>query len=103
MKTNVTMVRIYCSEGEHKLDKLLDILHDQEQVAGVTAFRGISGFGQSGHFHSASLLDMSLDLPVIIEFFDRPEKVAVVVDHLRAHVKPGHMVSWDAMANLEQD
>ncbi len=103
MKTNVTMVRVYCSEAGLKLDKLLNILHDQEKVAGVTAFRGIAGFGKSGHFHTASLLDMSLDMPVIIEFFDRPEKIAAVVDHLRAHVKPGHMVSWDAMANLEQD
>ena len=103
MKTNVSMVRIYCSEAEHKLDKLLDMLHDQEKVAGVTAFRGIAGFGHSGHFHTSSLLDMSLDLPVVIEFFDRPEKIATVLEHLSAHVKPGHMVSWDAMANLEQD
>lgn len=70
----VTVVRIYCMEAEHKLDRLLKLLHDQEQVAGVTAFRGIAGFGRSGKMHEAALLDMSLDLPLLIEFFDRPEK-----------------------------
>lgn len=101
MNTEVTMVRIYCSEAEHKLEPLLTLLHDQEQVAGVTAFRGVAGFGRSGRMHVSSLLDMSLDLPVIIEFFDRPAKVAAVMEHLSQHVEPGHMVSWSAQANLE--
>ena len=101
MNTDVTIVRIYCTEADHKLEPLLTLLHDQEQVAGVTAFRGMAGFGKSGKLHTSSLLDMSLDLPVIIEFFDRPAKVAVIMEHLNQFVKPGHMVSWSAKANLE--
>ncbi len=100
-QTEVTMVRIYCTESEKPLQRILTILHDQEQVAGVTAFRGIAGFGGSGKMHAASLLDLSLDLPLIIEFFDRPEKVTVVMQHLKELVKPGHMVSWSASANLD--
>lgn len=101
MKTDVTMVRIYCSEkgGQHR--DLLELLHDQEQVAGVTAFRGIAGFGGSGRIHEAGLLDVSLDLPVIIEFFDRPERVRSIMQHLKNTVAPGHMVSWAAKANLD--
>lgn len=99
-ETEVTMVRVYCSEAEKPLKRILNILHDQEQVAGVTAFRGIAGFGGSGKMHAATLLDLSLDLPVIIEFFDRPEKVAAVMAHLSELVEPGHMVAWPAHANL---
>lgn len=99
--TDVTVVRIYCSEkgGWHR--ELLELLHDREKVAGVTAFRGIAGFGGSGRVHEAGLLDVSLDLPVIIEFFDRPERVEEIMQHLHHKVAPGHMVSFAAKANLD--
>jgi len=97
----VTMVRIYCTEGEHKMREILDYLHDVEKVAGVTAFRGVAGFGRSGKMHTASLLDLSLDMPVVIEFFDRPDRVARVVEHLRTQIDPGHLVYWPARTNLE--
>lgn len=100
MKTmEVTVVRIYVNEGQHQFQRLMSLLHDQEKVAGVTAFRGIAGFGQSGRMHSSTLLDISLDLPLILEFFDRPDKVATVLDQLNSMLKPGHIVSWSANVN----
>jgi hypothetical protein len=93
---DITIVRIYLSEGESSLKKLLARLHDEEKVAGVTVFRGISGFGRSGRMHSSRLLDLSLDLPIVIEFFDAPDKVARIISHLETIVPPGHMVSWSA-------
>ncbi len=100
MTHKVTMVRIYCTEGEHKMKKLLDYLHEEEKVAGVTAFRGIAGFGRSGKMHTASLLDLSLDMPVIVEFFDEPEKIRSVLEHLNQFIDPGHVVYWPARTNL---
>ena len=102
MNTEVTMVRIYCTEAEHKFDALMKRLHDEEQVAGVTAYRGIAGFGRSGKIHTASLLDVSLDLPIIIEFFDRPERIARILADLESLVEPGHLVSWPATVNLPE-
>jgi len=90
----ITFVRIYLTEGEGRMEQLLKRLHDEEQVQGVTVFRGISGFGKSGKLHSSSLLDMSLDLPLVIEFFDVPEKVGTILEHIRKDVEPGHIVSW---------
>ncbi len=91
---DVVFVRIYLTEGEGRMEKLLQRLHDEEKVQGVTVFRGISGFGKSGKMHSSSLLDMSLDLPLVVEFFDVPEKVQNILDHIRTDVDPGHIVSW---------
>jgi len=51
--------------------------------------------------HEAGLLELSLDLPVIIEFFDRPDKVAEVLPLLNQMVGPGHILSWPAQANLD--
>jgi hypothetical protein len=95
----VTMVRIYLTEAEHKLNALLERLHDKEKVQGVTVFRGVSGFGKSGKVHSSSLLDLSMDLPVVIEFFDEPQKVSEILEHLAPELEPGHVVSWEAMVN----
>ena len=93
---DVMFVRIYLTEGEGNMQDLLKCLHDEEQVQGVTVFRGISGFGKSGKMHSSSLLDMSLDLPLVIEFFDVPQKVNDILEHIRKNIKPGHIVSWPA-------
>jgi PII-like signaling protein len=94
------MVRIYLTEGEHQFQQLMELLHDEEKVRGVTAFRGIAGFGQSGKVHSSTLLDVSLDLPLVLEFFDEPDKVERVVEHLNEIVQPGRIVSWPAKINL---
>ncbi len=94
--SDVTVVRIYLSEKNHRLDKLLRFLHDEEGVRGVTAFRGISGFGQSGELHSARALDISLDLPLVVEFFDTPEKAGRILADLRDKVDTEHIISWTA-------
>jgi PII-like signaling protein len=88
---SITMVRVYLTESEKCLKKLLKYLHDESQVSGVTVLRGISGFGQSGKIHAAHLVDLSLDLPVIIEFFDIPEKITPVLSQLKTLVEPNHM------------
>ena len=100
-QTDVTVVRVYCSEQGHQHRKIIELLHDRHRVAGVTAFRGIAGFGQSGSLHEAGLLDLSLDLPIVIEFFDRPDVVATVLPLLNDIVGPGHIVAWSAKANLD--
>jgi PII-like signaling protein len=93
-RLDVVFVRIYLTEGEGRMEGLLQRLHDQEKVQGVTVFRGISGFGKSGRMHSSSLLDMSLDLPLVVEFFDVPQKVDSILEHIRRDIEPGHIVSW---------
>lgn len=97
--SDVTMVRIYLTEAETTLKTLLAKLHDEEKVRGVTVFRGISGFGRSGKVHSSMLLDLSLDLPVVIEFFDEPAKVERILSHLKDMLPPGHVITWTAKVN----
>lgn len=102
MKTiKVTVVRIYCTEGKEKLKDMLSRLHDDYNVKGVTVFRGVAGFGASGKLHSSSLLDISLDLPQVIEFFDEQDKVASILSDLANSFKPGHVVSWSADVNIQ--
>jgi len=61
--TDVLIVRLYLHESKSQMEELLKFLHDESKVCGVTVFRGITGFGTSGKYHSSKLIDMSLDLP----------------------------------------
>jgi PII-like signaling protein len=97
---DVTMVRVYLTEGEHRMAELIRCLHDDEKVRGLTVFRGITGFGKSGQVHSSTLLDVSLDLPLVIEFFDTPDKTAAILEHLQTRLEPGHIVSWPARLSV---
>lgn len=95
----VTVVRVYVTEGEHQLRRLMKLLHDDLRVRGMTVYRGIAGFGPSGVVHEASLVDISLDLPLVVEFFDAPAAAETAVAHLASLVKPGHILSWAAQAH----
>jgi PII-like signaling protein len=93
-KKNMTMARIYMSEETAHVNELLTLLHDKEKVKGVTVFRGIGGYGDSGHIHSSHLIGLSMNLPIVVEFFDEDEKMNRIIDDLSTGVKPGHIVSW---------
>jgi len=97
--TKVTVVRIYLSESAGNLDALLKRLHDWGKVKGVTVFRGITGFGGSGAEHTSRFVDLSLDLPIVVEFFDDPDKVARIIENIQMNIKPQHMLWWDANVN----
>ncbi len=92
----VTLVRIYVTEGDKLLNALMNYLHNEIKVRGVTVFRAISGFGKSGAMHSSAILSMSLNLPLVIEFFDIPEKVQTALEFIVPLVGSGHVVSWEA-------
>ena len=96
----VTIVRIYLSETSGNLEVLLKRLHDWEKVKGVTVFRGVSGFGDSGEVHSTRFVDLSLDLPIVVEFFDEPGKIAGIIENIQANIKPRHMLWWNAKVNI---
>jgi hypothetical protein len=49
--------------------------------------------------HSSSLLDLSLDLPIVIEFFDEPPIVEQALDRLAGLIPSGHVITFAANLN----
>jgi uncharacterized protein len=101
MQDDVMIVRIYLKESDHGrkrslMEEILNILHDQNRVHGVTVFRGIAGFGSKGEVHSADLLRLMVDLPLVIEFYDKPDVAEAVIGLLSGLVPAGHIVQWRA-------
>lgn len=101
MSSEVIVVRIYLHETEQGRrttlqQEILTLLHDQHRVKGVTVFRGIAGFGASGTVHAADLLRLTVDLPVVIEFYDEPEVAEAAMKLLNGLVPAGHVIWWRA-------
>lgn len=95
-RQEIRVARIYLREAEHLLSKIIGHLHDEERIMGLTVLRGIAGFGSDGRMHMASLVDLSLDLPLVVEFYDLPERVEAVVASLKTHYPLPHIVTWAA-------
>jgi PII-like signaling protein len=76
-------VRIYFGESDHKggtfvgrpLWRVLVEYLRREGAAGATVTRGIAGFGANSIVHTASLVDLSSDLPLVLEWVDGVERV----------------------------
>lgn len=101
MKTiDVVFVRIYITESSHLVNKIVNLLKSEAKIRGISVFRAISGFGETGE-HSSSLMDLSLNLSLAIEFFDSREKINIALDHLSNIVKSEHMVFWEAKTNSD--
>ena len=99
MKTiDVIIVRIYVMESSHLLNSIVKYLKTDAHIRGISVFRATSGFGETGN-HSTSLLDLSLDLPLAIEFFDSKEKIESALEYLSTVIKHEHIVFWEAKTN----
>jgi uncharacterized protein len=96
--TNIVIARVYLTEASHALDDILDYLRDDAKIRGFSVFRAIRGFGDTGE-HASRLIDVSLNLPLIIEFFDDEETMHRIIEHLTQFVHAKHIVFWSAQTN----
>jgi CBS-domain-containing membrane protein len=99
-------IRIYVGEADQWQAgplylALLETLR-VEGCAGATAFRGVAGFGAHSRIHAANLLDISADLPIVVEWIDAPERVERVLPAIRAMVAEGMITSEDVSIVMYQ-
>jgi uncharacterized protein len=87
------LLRIFIGENGHFDGKPLYesiVLKAREQgLAGATVLRGPMGFGHSSLLHTAKILRLSEDLPVIVEIVDTGEKITAFLSLLEGLVKGG--------------
>jgi PII-like signaling protein len=88
-----TLLRIFVGETDtYKGTALYEaiVLKARElNLAGATVIRGIMGYGAHSRIHSAKLLRLSEDLPIIIEIVDRDEKINALLPFLDETVQEG--------------
>jgi PII-like signaling protein len=59
------------------------------ELAGATVFRGIMGFGADSLIHTTKILQLSEDMPVVIEIIDTEENINKIIPFLDENVKGG--------------
>jgi PII-like signaling protein len=67
----------------------------EHDLAGATVLRGLEGFGASGHIHTAKILILSMDLPVIIEIIDTTKKIEAFLPIIDEAIKGGMAILED--------
>ena len=87
------LVRIYVGEADRWQGKALSAAIvervKKEGLAGATVTRGIEGFGANSRIHTASILRLSEDLPIVIEIVDSEEKINGFLPALEAMMGSG--------------
>lgn len=80
-------LRVYLGEADRlKHTALHEVLIREARragLAGATAWRGILGFGPASRLRSERILDLSSDLPVVVEIVDEAEKIERFLPELR--------------------
>ncbi len=87
------LLRIFIGESDQWRGRPLyeAIVHRARErgMAGATVLRGIEGFGAHAHLHTARILRLSEDLPVVVEMVDSEEAIRDFLPELDEMVGEG--------------
>ncbi|MEO7970911.1 MAG: DUF190 domain-containing protein [bacterium] len=87
------LLRIFVGEsdrwGHRPLYEEIVLKAREAGLAGATVLRGVMGFGRNSILHTAKILRLSEDLPMVIEIVDSLEKVRAFMPQLDEMIKDG--------------
>jgi uncharacterized protein len=87
------LLRIFIGEndkvGSRPLFERIVQLARQHDLAGATVLRGVLGFGADSHMHSAKILRLSEDLPIVIEIVDQAERIDAFLPVIEPLIEEG--------------
>lgn len=90
---NGRLLRIFIGESDRwhhqPLYEAIVLKARELGLAGATVLRGPMGFGASSRLHTAKILRLSMDLPIVIEIVDTEEKLDRLLPHLDEMVLEG--------------
>src|SRR5436305_14968689 len=90
---NAVLLRIFIGEDDkyrgRPLYEAIVLKARELQLAGATILRGPMGFGHSSRLHTAKILRLSEDLPIVIEIVDSEEKIEAFLPQLEEMMGSG--------------
>lgn len=93
LPSEAELLRIFIGESDkHKGRPLYEVIVEEARsrgLAGATVLRGILSFGARSRIHTAKILRLSEDLPLVIEIVDKPERIAEFLPILDAMIGEG--------------
>lgn len=93
------LLKIYVGENEQYKDtslyRYLVRWLKEKGLGGVTVSRGIEGYGQDKILHTARLLELSSDLPMVLEVVDQADKIEGIIPDICQIVPKGLVFTVD--------
>lgn len=87
------LLRIFIGESDRAegrpLYEAIVLAAREAGLAGATVLRGLEGFGAHSRIHTARILRLSEDLPIVVEIVDREDRIAAFLPRLDAMVGEG--------------
>jgi hypothetical protein len=94
------LLRVFIGESDRyqgrPLYEQIVIKARELNLAGATVLRGVMGFGAASRIHSAKLLDLSVDLPMVVEIVDTEENINKLMPFIDETVQEG-LVTMEKM------
>ncbi|MEK7247974.1 MAG: DUF190 domain-containing protein [Chloroflexota bacterium] len=91
--TEAVLLRIFIGESNHWHSRPLHLAlvekAREDGLAGATVLRGMEGFGAKSVIHTTRLLELSGDLPIVVEMVDTEEKINSFLEHVHDMVEDG--------------
>ena len=74
------LLRVFIGESDKRHGRpLYEVIVEEARkrgMAGATVFKGVLGFGADSRIHTAKILRLSEDLPILVEIVDKPERIS---------------------------
>jgi hypothetical protein len=87
------LLRIFIGESDRyngkPLYEAIVNLARERSMAGATVLRGILGFGAHSRIHSAKILRLSEDLPIVVEIVDKAERIEAILPEIDGMIREG--------------
>ena len=103
-ESEATLLRIFIGESDlHHHTSLHEVIVKKAHeagLAGATVLRGLMSYGASSHFRTNRVLDLSSDLPVVIEIADTEPKITAfrpILDQLLEESRCGGLVTSESV------
>jgi PII-like signaling protein len=92
------LLRIFIGDSDRWHGKSLHLALVEEArrqgLAGATVLRGMEGYGAHSRIHTTRLVELTSDLPIIVELVDAEEKIQAFLPTVEAMVREG-LVTWE--------
>ena len=90
---NGQLLRIFIGESDKwegiPLYEAIILKARELNIAGATMLRGMMGYGATSRIHTAKILRLSEDLPVVVEIIDSAEKIATLLPFVDEMIEEG--------------
>lgn len=97
------LLRIFIGEadklGHRPLYEAIVYAAKEQGIAGATVLRGILSYGASSRIHTAKLLDLSFDLPIVVEIVDHADKIERLLETIDPMIEE---VGCGALVTIEK-